>query len=123
METVAGEIATLIPVTGSLHAEDDEDEVDVLVVPFVVLVEEVDVVHVMAVLVVVLLLLLWQETRVNTPTSNAKTGRRLTAPLSLCLNMPIDCGSVANSLPKSANYISSCLPESLVPVGPVIPKC
>jgi hypothetical protein len=59
METTEGEMATLIPVTGSLHAEEDEVVEVVLVVPVVVVVvEEVDVVHTMAVLEVAVLLFL-----------------------------------------------------------------
>jgi len=108
-ETIEGEMATLIPVTGSLQAAEEVDVVDEVVVPFVVLVEEVVVVHTMAVLEV--LLPPPHEARLNIPISNANIGRRFTAPLSLTLNMPMDCGSVANSLPKSANYIASCLPE------------
>jgi hypothetical protein len=106
-ETAAGAIETVIPVTGSVHDEKEE-------------VVEVVVVHVMAVLGVGAV---WRhETRLNTPMSNAKTGRRLTAPLSLPSPMPIHFGSVATPLQKSADYISSCLLESLFPVGSAIPN-
>src|SRR6202142_4028508 len=107
-ETMEGEMATLIPVTGSLQAAEEVDVVDEVVVPFVVFVEEVVVVHTMAVLEVVLLPPP-HEARLNMPMSNANIGRRFTAPLSLTLNMPMDCGSVGNYAPKSANYIGSCL--------------
>jgi hypothetical protein len=104
-ETVGGAIAMLIPVVGSVHEE--EAVVDVV---------EVVVVHVIAVLEVVAAL--WHEIRLKAPISKTKIGRRLTAPLSLILRMPIHSGSVAISLQKNANYISSCLSESVLPTGP-----
>jgi hypothetical protein len=69
----------LIPVTGSVQKE--EPAVDVV---------EVVVVHVMAVLVGAVYL--WHEIRPNRPTINARTGRRLTAPLSLISQPTIHFG-------------------------------
>jgi hypothetical protein len=92
-EAVAGKIVTVIPVTGFVHE----------LVEAVVDVATAVVVHVMAVLGAAYL---WHDTRVNTPISNAKTGRRLTAPLSSTSHMPIHRGLAATSLPKSAYYIS-----------------
>ena len=74
----------LIPVTGSVH-EEEEALVDVVAAV---------VVQVMAVLVAADLL---HDARPNTPMSNAKTGRRFTAPLSSISRMPIRSGSIANS--------------------------
>jgi hypothetical protein len=78
-ETVAGVIVTVIEVMGSVQ---ELAEVVVDVVAAVV-------VHVMAVLGAAYL---WHETRLNAPISNAKIGRRLTAPLSSTSQMPIRCG-------------------------------
>jgi len=66
---VTGEIAMLMPVVGSVQ---EEEEALVAVVAVVV-------VQVMAVLGAVYL---WHDARANTPTNNAKNGKRLTAPLS-----------------------------------------
>lgn len=98
-----------IPVVGSVHDE-EEEVVDV--------VAEV-VVQVMAVLGAAAL---WHESRPMAPMNNAQIGRRLTAPLSVTSHMPIRCSGVAMSFQKSANYISSCLPESLAPFGTAIPN-
>jgi hypothetical protein len=87
-EVVAGEIVTVIPVTGSVH---EEEEVVVEVV-------EVVVVHTTAVLTGAAYL--WHEIRLNRLIMSAKTGRRFTAPLSLASCMPIYCGSVATLLQK-----------------------
>jgi hypothetical protein len=105
-EMVAGSIVTVIPVVGSVQ-EFVEIVVDVVAV----------VVQVMAVLGAAYL---WHETRLSAPTSIAKIGRRLTAPLSSNSHMPIRCGSVATSIPKSANYISSCRSYCVLPFGPAI---
>lgn len=83
---VTGEIAMLIPVVGSVQDEDEEFDDVVAVV----------VVQVMAVLAGAAL---WQEISPNAPISNAKNGRRLTAPLSSTSSMPIRSGSIAISLP------------------------
>jgi len=91
----------LMPVVGSVH-EEEEALVDVV---------EVVVVQVMAVLGAVYL---WHETRANTPISNAKNGKRLTAPLSLTSRMPIRSSLIAISLPEGADYISSRLAKNLV---------
>ena len=74
----------LIPVTGSVH-EEEEALVDVVAAV---------VVQVMAVLGAEYL---WHEARPNTPISDAKTGRRFTAPLSSISRMPIRSGSIAIS--------------------------
>jgi len=62
-------MAMLMPVVGSVQKEDEvlDDAVAAVVV------------QVMAVLGAVYL---WHDARANTPTSNAKNGKRLTAPLS-----------------------------------------
>ena len=93
-ETVTGEMAMLIPVTGSVHVE--EEAVDDAVAAVVV--------QEMAVLGAAYL---WQETRPNAPISNAKIGKRLTAPLSLTCGTPIRLGSLANALSSKTNYIPS----------------
>lgn len=88
-ETVAGEIVTLIFVTGSVH-------VDVEVVVEVV---EVVVVHVTAVLVAVEP----QEVRPKTemPPSKTKNRRRFTAPLSSLFEIPDAYASVSTMIPKT----------------------
>jgi hypothetical protein len=83
---VTGEIAMLMPVVGSVHEEEEA----------LVAVVEVVVVQVIAVLGAVYL---WHDARANTPTSNAKNGKRLTAPLSLTSRRPIRPESIAISLP------------------------
>ena len=91
-EAATGEMAMVIPVTGSMHEEEEAFD-DVLAAV---------VVQVMAVLGAVYL---WHETRLNAPMSNARTGRLLTAPLSLVPHMPIRCGSVAISLPMRTRFL------------------
>jgi hypothetical protein len=93
-EAVIGEIAMLIPVTGSVHVEEEavEDAVAAVVV------QEIAVLGAAY---------LWQETWPNTAITNAKIGRRLTAPLSLTCRTPICLGSMANALSSKANYIPS----------------
>ncbi len=85
-EIVAGDIVTLIFVTGSVH-------VDVEVVAEVV---EVVVVHVTAVLVAVEP----QEARPNRAVSKTKKSRRFTAPLSSLFEIPGTYGSVSTLIPK-----------------------
>ena len=86
-ETVAGEIVTLIFVTGSVH-------VDVEVVVEVV---EVAVEHVTAVLVAAYFL---HEAKLRTAMSGAKYRRRFTAPLSSLFDIPNTYGSVSTLIPK-----------------------
>ena len=81
-ETVAGEIVTLMPVTGSV-------QVDIEVVVEVV---EVVVVHVTAVLVAAFLL---QEARPKSAMSKTKNRRRFTAPLSSLFEISNPYGSVS----------------------------
>ena len=76
----------LMPVVGSVQEEEDAF-VDVVAVV---------VVQVIAVLGAVYL---WHDARANTPTSNAKNGKRFTAPLSLTSRLPIRSRLVAISLP------------------------
>ena len=76
----------LMPVVGSVQEEEDAF-VDVVAVV---------VVQVIAVLGAVYL---WHDARANTPTSNAKNGKRFTAPLSLTSRRPIRSRLVAISLP------------------------
>jgi hypothetical protein len=86
-ETVAGEIVTLIFVTGSVH-------VDVEVVAEVV---EVVVVQVTAVLVAAFFL---HEIKLKIAMSGAKYRRRFTAPLSSLFEIPDAFGSVSTLIPK-----------------------
>jgi hypothetical protein len=85
-DAVTGEIAMLMPVVGSVQEEEEA----------LVAVVEVVVVQVTAVLGAVYL---WHDARANTPTSNAKNGKRFTAPLSLTSRRPIRSRSIASSLP------------------------
>jgi hypothetical protein len=56
----------------------------------------------------------WHDTKPNAAINRAKTGRRLTAPLSSTSRIPMQYSSVAKSLQKNANYISSRLSENLL---------
>jgi hypothetical protein len=85
-ETVAGEIVTLIFVTGSVQVE----------VEVVAEVVEVLVVQVTAVLVVAG----WQEARPTNDMSNARSRRRFTAPLSSPFDIPNPCSSASTLIPK-----------------------
>jgi len=78
----------LIPVTGSVHVEEEAFDDVVAVV----------VVQVMA---VVAGAAWWHETKPNAPINRAKTGRRLTAPLSSTSRIPMQYSSVAKSLQKN----------------------
>jgi hypothetical protein len=86
-ETVAGEIVTLIFVTGSVH-------VDVEVVAEEV---EVDVVHVTAVLGAAYLL---HEGKLRMAMRGAKYRKRLTAPRSSRYEFQNACGSISTLIPK-----------------------
>jgi hypothetical protein len=89
-ETVAGEMVTLIFVTGSVH-------VDVEVVAEVV---EVVVVHVTPVLVAAFL----HEAKPERAMSKTKNRRRFTAPLSSLFEIPNAYGSASTLIPKMRNY-------------------
>lgn len=86
-ETVAGEIVTLILVTGSVH-------VDVEVVAELV---EVEVVHVTAVLGAAYLL---HDGKLRRAISGAKYRKCFTAPRSLRYEIQNACGSVSALIPK-----------------------
>ena len=91
----------LIPVTGSVHVEEEalDDVVDVVVVQ---------------VMAVVAGAVWWHETKPNAPINRTKTGRRFTAPLSSTLRILMQSVSVAKSLQKNANYIPFCLSGNLL---------
>jgi len=105
-EMVAGSIVTVIEVMGSVH-EFVEVVVDVVAV----------VVQVMA---VVGAAYLWHETRLSAPisiTQNRKTSHRA----SFFKFAHADSFWLsATSIPKSANYIPSCLPDCVLPFGPAV---
>lgn len=86
-EIVAGEIVTLIFVTGSVHVE-----VEVVAEVVVVL-----VVHVTAVLAAAW----WQEVSPNRAMSETKNRRRFTAPLSSLFEIPNTYGCVSTMIPKT----------------------
>ena len=95
-------MVTVIPVTGSVHAE--EEEVEEVV--------EVVVVHVTAVLTAPP-----HETRLNRPIIRARSGSRLTAPLSSTSRIPHRCGSLPTPLQKKSNYIPSHSRAKIVPMS------
>jgi hypothetical protein len=99
-ETVAGDIVTEIPVTGSVHVEED-DELEVV---------EVVVVQVTAVLVAAVLL---QETEPRTARTDAMSESRFTAPLFSLTRALILGGSIPGILDPAALIAGPSAPGTL----------